>query len=45
MILAFLYGVILNLSGEVAQVQQEMSRIWLRGLRAHGSYIFCFFSE
>jgi hypothetical protein len=26
----------LNLSGEVAQVQQEMSHIWLRGLRAHG---------
>ncbi len=34
-ILAFQYGLMLNLSGEVAQVQQEMSRIWLRGLRTH----------
>ena len=36
MILALQYGVMLHLSGEVAQVQQEMSHIWLRGLRAHG---------
>jgi AcrR family transcriptional regulator len=34
MILAIQYGVMLNLSGEVAQIQQEMSHIWLRGLRA-----------
>jgi len=37
MILAIQYGLMLNFSGEVAQVQQEMSHIWLRGLRAHGS--------
>ena len=37
MILAIQYGVMLNLSGEVAQVQEEMSRIWLRGLRARES--------
>jgi len=36
-ILAIQYGVMLNLSGEVAQVQEEMSRIWLRGLRARES--------
>ena len=33
MILACQYGFILNLSGEIAQVQEEMNRIWLRGLR------------
>ena len=37
MILAIQYGIMLNLSAEVAQVQQEMSCIWLRGLRAQGS--------
>src|SRR5689334_21050948 len=37
MILALQYGVMLNLSGEVAQVQEEMSHIWLRGLRARES--------
>jgi len=37
MILAIQYGLMLNLSGEVTQVQEEMSRIWLRGLRAHES--------
>jgi AcrR family transcriptional regulator len=36
MILAIQYGLMLNLSDEVAQVQEEMSRIWLRGLLAHG---------
>ena len=35
-ILATQYGLMLNLSGDVARVQQEMSRVWLRGLRAHG---------
>jgi hypothetical protein len=30
MILALQYGVMLNLSGEIAQVQLEMSHIWLR---------------
>ena len=35
MILAIQYSVMLNLSGDVAQVQEEMSRIWLRGLRTH----------
>ena len=34
MILALQYGLMLNLSHEVAQAQGEMSRIWLRGLRA-----------
>lgn len=34
MILAMQYGLMLNLSGEVAQSQEEMSRIWLNGLRA-----------
>jgi AcrR family transcriptional regulator len=33
MILAIQYGLMLNLSREVAQVQTEMSQIWLRGLR------------
>lgn len=37
MILAIQYGLMLNLSGDVARVQEEMSRIWLRGLRAHES--------
>ncbi len=37
MILAIQYGLMLNLSGEVAQVQEEMSRIWLRGLRVRES--------
>lgn len=36
MILALQYGTMLNLSSEVAQVQDEMSRIWLRGLLARG---------
>lgn len=34
-ILASQYSLMLNLSGEVARVQEEMSRVWLRGLRAH----------
>ena len=33
-ILATQYGLMLNLSGGVARVQDEMSRVWLRGLRA-----------
>src|SRR5579883_2089014 len=33
MILAIQYSLMLNLSSEVAQVQEEMSRVWLRGLR------------
>jgi len=33
-ILATQYGLMLNLSGDVGQVQEEMSRVWLRGLRA-----------
>jgi AcrR family transcriptional regulator len=37
MILALQYGLMLNLSREIAQVQQEMSSIWLRGLRARES--------
>jgi AcrR family transcriptional regulator len=37
MILAIQYGLMLNLSSEVAQAQEEMSRIWLRGLRARDS--------
>jgi AcrR family transcriptional regulator len=37
MILALQYGVMLNLSGEVAKAQEEMSRIWLRGMQAHDS--------
>lgn len=32
-ILATQYDLMLNLSGDVAQVQDEMSRVWLRGLR------------
>jgi len=35
MILAIQYGLVLNLASEVVQVQEEMSRIWLRGLLAH----------
>jgi AcrR family transcriptional regulator len=34
MILAIQYGLMLDLTGSVAQVQEEMSRIWLRGLLA-----------
>ena len=34
MILSIQYALMLNLSREVAQVQTEMSQIWLRGLRA-----------
>jgi AcrR family transcriptional regulator len=34
MILAIQYGLMLNLSREVVRAQEEMSRIWLRGLRA-----------
>ena len=34
MILAIRYGLMLNLSGSVAQLQEEMSCIWLRGLRS-----------
>ena len=37
MILAIQYGLMLGLTREVAQVQAEMSRIWLRGLRASTS--------
>jgi AcrR family transcriptional regulator len=33
MILAIQYSLMLNLSGQVALMQEEMSRIWLRGLR------------
>jgi uncharacterized protein YfbU (UPF0304 family) len=33
MILSHQYSLMLNLSGEFAQAQQEMNRIWLRGLR------------
>ena len=33
MILAIQYGLMLNLSREVVRAQEEMSRIWLRGLR------------
>ncbi|HLH61014.1 MAG TPA: TetR/AcrR family transcriptional regulator [Ktedonobacteraceae bacterium] len=36
-ILTLQYGLMLGLSGEIAQVQQEMSRVWLRGLRAPAS--------
>ena len=32
MILAIQYGLMLNLSGEIAGAQEEMSRVWLRGL-------------
>jgi AcrR family transcriptional regulator len=34
MILAIQYGLMLNLSAEIAGVQEETSRIWLRGLLA-----------
>ena len=34
MILAIQYGLMLNLTGEIARSRDEMSRIWLRGLRA-----------
>jgi AcrR family transcriptional regulator len=37
MILALQYGLMLNLTTEVAKVQEETSRIWLRGLRARES--------
>jgi hypothetical protein len=37
MILALQYGLMLNLTAEVAKVQKETSRIWLRGLRARES--------
>ncbi len=37
MILAIQYGLMLNLSREVVQAQEEMSRVWLRGLRAPAS--------
>lgn len=33
-VLATQYALMLNLSGDLARVQQEMSRVWLRGLRA-----------
>ena len=35
MILALQYGLMLDLSRAVARVQEETSRIWLRGLLAH----------
>ena len=35
MILAIQYGLMLNLSGDLARVQAEMNRVWLQGLRAH----------
>jgi len=35
MILALQYGMMLDLSRDVALAQGEMSRIWLRGLRSH----------
>ena len=34
MILAIQYGLMLNLTREIVQAQEEMSRVWLRGLRA-----------
>ena len=34
MILATQYGLMLNFSGELARSRDEISRIWLRGLRA-----------
>lgn len=37
MIISLQYGLMLNLSHEVAQAQKEMSQIWLRGLRTHQS--------
>jgi AcrR family transcriptional regulator len=37
MIIALQYGLMLNLSQEVARAQAEMSQIWLRGLRDHQS--------
>ncbi len=37
MILAIQYGLMLNLSADVARIQEEMSHIWLRGLRARES--------
>jgi AcrR family transcriptional regulator len=37
MILAIQYGLMLNLSREIVQAQEEMSRVWLRGLRAPAS--------
>jgi AcrR family transcriptional regulator len=37
MILAIQYSLMLNLSSEVARIQEEMSRVWLRGLRARQS--------
>jgi|SRR5579885_75853 AcrR family transcriptional regulator len=37
MILAIQYSLMLNLSSEVARIQEEMSRVWLRGLRVRQS--------
>jgi len=37
MLLAFQYGLMLNFSSEIAQVQEEMNAIWLRGLRMRES--------
>jgi AcrR family transcriptional regulator len=37
MILAIQYGLMLGLSREVVQAQEEMSRVWLRGLRPPAS--------
>ena len=37
MILSIQYGLMLNLSGEIVLAQNEMNRIWLRGLRAQES--------
>ncbi len=37
MILAIQYGLMLGLSREVMQAQEEMSRVWLRGLRSPAS--------
>ena len=34
MLLALQYSLMLNLLGDVASVQEEVSRVWLRGLRA-----------
>jgi AcrR family transcriptional regulator len=36
-ILALQYGLMLDLSGAIAQIQEETSRIWLRGLLSSGN--------
>lgn len=42
-ILVTQYGLMLNRSGDVARVQDEMSRVWLAGVRTRKNKKCCFY--